>query len=58
MKVVYIEQPDNEEPWYTDFATALGDRFPHVVLDRARRSLPSSKVRASSSTRAGTARGR
>lgn len=34
MKVVYIEQPGNEEPWYTDFATALGDRFPHVVLDR------------------------
>ena len=34
MKVVYIGQPGNEEPWYTDFATALGDRFPHVVLDR------------------------
>jgi len=35
VKVVYIEQPDNEEPWYTDFATALADRFPHVVLDRS-----------------------
>ena len=34
MKVIYIEQPGNEEPWYTDFATALGDRFPHIVLDR------------------------
>ena len=34
MKVVYIDQPGNEEPWYTDFVTALGARFPHVVLDR------------------------
>lgn len=33
MKIVYIPQLGNEEPWYTDFATALGDRFPHVVLD-------------------------
>ena len=34
MKVLYIAQPENEEPWYSDFARALGDRFPHVVLDR------------------------
>ncbi len=34
MKVVYIAHPGNEEPWYTDFKTALGDRFPHAVLDR------------------------
>lgn len=33
MKVLYIAQPGNEEPWYTDFATALGDRFPHAVID-------------------------
>ena len=34
MKVLYIAQQGNEEPWYEDFARALGDRFPHVVLDR------------------------
>jgi phosphoglycerate dehydrogenase-like enzyme len=34
VKVVYIAHPGNEEPWYTDFNTALGDRFPHAVLDR------------------------
>ena len=34
MKVVYIAHPGIEEPWYTDFKTALGDRFPHSVLDR------------------------
>ena len=48
MKVVYIAQPGNEEPWYTDFTTALGDSFPHVVLDAPRRSLPSSREPASS----------
>jgi phosphoglycerate dehydrogenase-like enzyme len=36
VKVLYIAQPGNEEPWYEDFATALGDRFPHAVLDRER----------------------
>jgi phosphoglycerate dehydrogenase-like enzyme len=32
--VIYIAQPGNEEPWYTDFRMALADRFPHTVLDR------------------------
>ena len=34
MKVIYIAYPGNEEPWYTDFRTALGDSFHHSVLDR------------------------
>jgi phosphoglycerate dehydrogenase-like enzyme len=33
MRVVYIKQLGNEEPWYTDFATALDGRFEHDVLD-------------------------
>jgi phosphoglycerate dehydrogenase-like enzyme len=33
MKVVYIQQRGNEEPWYSDFAAALDGQFEHVVLD-------------------------
>jgi phosphoglycerate dehydrogenase-like enzyme len=33
VKIVYITHAGNEEPWYSDFAMALGDRFPHIVLD-------------------------
>ena len=33
VNVLYIAQAGNEEPWYTDFATALGDHFPHAVID-------------------------
>jgi D-3-phosphoglycerate dehydrogenase len=33
VRVVYIKQLGNEEPWYSDFATALDGRFDHAVLD-------------------------
>jgi phosphoglycerate dehydrogenase-like enzyme len=33
MKVVYIKQRGNEEPWYSDFAAALDGEFDHAVLD-------------------------
>lgn len=33
MRVLFIPQRGNEEPWYADFVEALGDRFDLVTLD-------------------------